>query len=183
MTLLLCYNTYLLHGLDKQLDDKVVALTGQIDKVRISTDGKLQELDASYKTLAKTNTTQIVTKEITYVPKETKDDADVEINNAKPTVSVKVNGSPRYTFNTLTDEKYKFEQGKLLINTASTSSIDITASDYARSPWTLTGAVNNNKKVIGALSYDIGHATALTVMAGQELKPYYGITFRIGSHK
>lgn len=183
LAVLASYNTYLLHCLDTRLDDKVIALTDQIDSVRISTDGRLQELDASCRSLAKAGNTQVVTREVTYVRKDSANDADVEINSTRPTVSVSVNGSPKYSFDTLPYEKYKFDQGKLIISTASTSSIDITAKDYPRSPWTVAGLMNGNKKIAGTLSYDLGHSTSLTVMAGQEMKPYYGITFRIGSRK
>lgn len=53
-------------------------------------------------------------KEIAYVPKDTGEKTDVQIDAAKPTVTVKVNGKET-EFAALTDEKQKFEKGKLVI--------------------------------------------------------------------
>lgn len=53
-------------------------------------------------------------KEIVYVPKEAGEKTDVQVDGAKPTVTVKVNGRET-EFVTLTDEKQKFEKGKLVI--------------------------------------------------------------------
>ncbi len=53
-------------------------------------------------------------KEIMYVPKEEGERTDVQIEAAKPKVTVKVNGKET-VFAALTEEKQKFEKGKLVI--------------------------------------------------------------------
>lgn len=53
-------------------------------------------------------------KAIVYVPKETGERTDVQIDAAKPAVTVKVNGRETQ-FTTLTDETQKFAKGKLVI--------------------------------------------------------------------
>ena len=54
------------------------------------------------------------TKEIVYVPREAGEKTDVQIEAAKPAVTVTVNGRET-EFKTLTEEKQKFEKGKLVI--------------------------------------------------------------------
>lgn len=54
------------------------------------------------------------TKEIVYVPKEAGEKTDVQIETAKPAITVMVNGRET-EFKTLTDEQQKFEKGKLVI--------------------------------------------------------------------
>jgi hypothetical protein len=58
------------------------------------------------------------------VYKESPKDADVEITNTKPTVSV--NGK-KYEFEKLPDEKYKFENGKLQVEQGYNLKIDASA--------------------------------------------------------
>ena len=53
--------------------------------------------------------------EISYVVKSDKNDADVEINDTKPVVKVKVNGDTVAMPSKLT-ETHKFEQGKLVVD-------------------------------------------------------------------
>lgn len=53
-------------------------------------------------------------KEIVYVPKEAGEKTDVQIEAVKPAVTVTVNGRET-EFKTLTEEKQKFEKGKLVI--------------------------------------------------------------------
>ncbi len=52
--------------------------------------------------------------EIVYVPKEAGERTDVQVDTAKPTVTVKVNGKET-EFAMLTEEKQKFAKGKLVI--------------------------------------------------------------------
>ncbi|MDT8900856.1 hypothetical protein [Anaeroselena agilis] len=54
------------------------------------------------------------TKEIVYVPKGVGEKTDVQVETAKPAVTVTVNGKEA-ELKTLTDEKQKFEKGKLVI--------------------------------------------------------------------
>lgn len=53
-------------------------------------------------------------KVIAYVPKEEGERTDVQVDAAKPKVTVRVNGREA-EFAALTDEKQKFEKGKLVI--------------------------------------------------------------------
>lgn len=55
-----------------------------------------------------------MTKEIAYVPKEAGEKTDVQIETVSPVVTVQVN-SRETEFTTLTEEKQKFEKGKLVI--------------------------------------------------------------------
>lgn len=155
-----------------------------INNVTVDTQGeKLVVQDSTTKKIhQQTNKTEI-TKEISYVPKINKNDADVEVNNEKPKLKVKVNGGPSYFLN-LKDqtEQYQTKDGKLIINQGITSSIDIRTNEYKRSKFSLTTAVNSDKKVMGGINYDLGNCVSASIYVGQGIKPYYGLTYKIGSH-
>ncbi len=74
------------------------------------------------------------------------------------------------------------EDGKLVITQGMTSDINLVTNDYKRSKWSITTAVNSDKKVMGGINYDLGNCVSASVFIGQGIKPYYGLTYKIGSH-
>lgn len=153
-----------------------------MDSVAINTNGKLQDLESQYGKLANIKTTGIAQKEIVYVQKQSKDDADIELNTTKPKITVAVNGGKKYSFDLLQTETDKFEQGKLVLTNSSAMDVDVTTDEYKKSKWQLTTAMNSDKQVLGGLSYSLGHNISAGVYIGQGIKPYYGLNWNIGSH-
>ena len=182
LVLLTGYNTYTLHSVKKELGERAVAITDQLNTVKVNTDGKLQDLGRQYEKLAAIGSTTVRTKEVVYAAKESKEDADIELKSSSPAVTVRVNGGQKYSFDLLETETGKFQGGKLVINSTSTAGIDITTSEYKRTKWELTTAMNSDKNVLGGISYRLGHSVSANVFAGQGIKPYYGFTWSIGSH-
>lgn len=169
------YNTLKTQKTDRYID---------INNVTVDTNGKkLVVQDSTTKKIhQQTNKTEI-TKEISYVPKINKNDADVEIKSEKPKLKLKVNGGPVNYFE-LKDqtEQYQTKDGKLIVKQGITSSIDIRTNEYKRSKFSLTTAINSDKKVMGGINYDLGNCVSASIYVGQGIKPYYGLTYRIGSH-
>lgn len=165
-----------------QLEDAVL-VNNKVDSLAIDLNGKLAEVNKKTDTILKQKTTNTVHQEIRYIEKESVNDADVEFNTDPAKISIKVNNGEKYYLNTLPDEKYKFDQGKLIIDQAYSTHLDITADEYKRSKWSLITAMNADKDVIGGLNYEIGHTVSATILAGQGIKPYYGLTWRIGGHE
>ena len=176
------YETYTMH---KTISEKVIVLNNKIDAATISTDGKLQALEkksaAQEEKLASIKNTTVVQQQIRYVEKTSPDDADVELKNIKPKVTIKVNDGPKYNFDLLPDENQKFENGKLELVTASTLDLNITQDEYAKSKWNITTAMNADKKVLGGVSYSLGHSVSANLFFGQGIKPYYGFTWSVGN--
>lgn len=154
-----------------------------INNVTVDTQGKkLVVQDSTTKKISQqTQRTEIKT-DINYIPKESKADADVELKTTQPTLKLKVNNGPVHNFKLNPTEKYKMEDGKLVITQGMTSDINLVTNDYKRSKWSITTAVNNDKKVMGGLNFELGHTVSASVFIGQGIKPYYGLTYRIGSH-
>lgn len=63
--------------------------------------------------------------EIRYIEKETPADADVEINSSAPVISVAYNGE-KSELKGLTEERQKFEKGKLQVEQKSETTLDVT---------------------------------------------------------
>ena len=180
------YSIYELRQLNKALSEKVIVLSDKLEATTLSTDGKLaglsRQCDEQAKKIAALKNTNIVRQEIRYVEKETPDDADVEIKTEPPAVTVRVNDGPRYKFGLLTDESSKFENGKLVVSSASSMNLDITQNEYKPTKWNLITAMNTDKEVLGGLSYSLGHTVSANIFVGQGIKPYYGLSWQIGSH-
>ena len=183
LMILTMYNSYALFSLKSELSNYTMILDNKVDSITIDTSGKLQTLNSKVDKLTTQKTTQVVKQEIQYVQKESANDADIEFNTNPAQVSIKVNDGEKYYLNTIPDEKYKFDQGKLVIDQAYSTHLDITADEYKRSKWSLITAMNADKDVIGGLNYEIGHTVSATILAGQGIKPYYGLTWRIGGHE
>ena len=175
------YLSYSIYQIRHQLDDAIL-VSNQANTIAVSLDGKLQEVSDKTNTLMNQKVTNTVTQEIRYIEKESSNDADVELKTNPAQVSVKVNGGEKYYLNTLPTETSKFEDGKLVINQAYSTNLDIRADEYKHSKWSLITAMNSDKDVIGGLNYELGHTVSATILAGQGIKPYYGLTWRIGGH-
>ena len=182
LMILTMYNSYALFSLKSELNNYTMILDNKVDSITVDTSGKLQTLNSKVDKLTSQKATQVVKQEIQYVQKESANDADIEFNTNPAQVSIKVNNGEKYYLNTIPNEQYKFENGKLLINQAYSTHLDITADEYKHSKWSLITAMNSDKDVIGGLNYELGHTVSATVLAGQGIKPYYGLTWRIGGH-
>ena len=177
------YNGYAIYTLNKKVDSNTLVLTDSINNLSFDTQGKIDNLAKETKTLTEQTNTVVETKEITYVEKASDTDADVEIKTANPKITVKVNDGERYSFDLLPTESTKMEDGKLLINQAYSSTIDIKASEYKRSKFSMTTALNADKKIMGGFNYDLGNSVAASVFVGQGIKPYFGLTYKIGGYE
>ena len=168
------YNTLKNHKTDRYID---------INNVTVNTQGeKLVVQDSTTKKIVQQTQRTGIKTDINYIPKESKTDADVELKTTQPTLKLKVNNGPVHNFKLNPTEKYKMEDGKLVITQGMTSDINLVTNDYKRSKWSITTAVNNDKKVMGGINYDLGNCVSASIYVGQGIKPYYGLTYRIGSH-
>lgn len=177
------YNGYAIYTLNNKIDSNTLVLTDSINTLSFDTQGKIENLAKETKNLTQQTNTVVETKEITYVQKTSDTDADVEIQTANPKVTVKVNDGEKYSFDLLPTENTKMEDGKLIINQAYSSTIDIKANEYKRSKFSMTTALNADKKIMGGLNYDLGNCVAASVFVGQGIKPYFGFTYRIGGYE
>lgn len=179
----LAYNGYQLREVKAQLERSTILLDNKIDSLSFDTDGKLNDVSEKINEISKQKNTTVIEKEIRYVEKESPDDADVELKTDPAKVSVKINDGKIYDFHLLPTETSKFEKGKLLINSAYSTSLNITAPEIERSRYQLITAMNSDKEMIGGLNYELGNTVSATFLIGQGIKPYYGLTWRIGGHK
>lgn len=102
--------------------------------VTVGNDNKIEE-----------KVTQKEREEISYVPKTSKDDADVEMNDAPQQVSVKVNGKTT-KFNTVSNETQKFDKGKLVVDRTNQITFDIKAPETPRVETYVNVKTDNNNK-------------------------------------
>lgn len=178
------FNLYMIYNLRKELSKNTLVLTDSINTLNIDTQGKIDNLkkDTNSK-LANIKNTTINNKEIVYVPKESQEDADIELKNQKSRLTVKVNDGTRYSMDLLPTESHKFEDGKLLISQGFSSDINIRAYEPKRSQWSFSTAMNADKDVMGGIHYNLTDSLAASVYVGHGIKPYYGVTMRIGGNK
>lgn len=182
LSILTVYNTYLLSRIQKEFQTNTIVLNDKMNSIVIDTNGKIEEaVSKTAAEISKHQTTQVIQREIQYIEKSP-GDADIELNTEPASVSVQVNNGEKYKFDLLPAETTKFENGKLILNSAYSTNIDIKADKLERSKYSLIMAMNSDKKIIGGLNYDLGNVVSATVLAGQNIKPYYGLTFRIGAH-
>lgn len=177
--LMLCYNTYSIHKINKELNNNSIAMS----KLEVGMSGKIQDLSSKTDKIVKQHQSAVIRKEISYVEKSSKDDADIELNSSRPKISIKVNDGPKYYLDTLPNETTKLENGKLIINQRFGTDINIKADEYKMSRWHLTTALNADKKVMGGITYDLGNTVSVSAFIGQGIKPYYGLTYKIGGRE
>ena len=84
--------------------------------------------------------------QIQYIQKETKNDADVEIKNTNPTVSI---NDKKYTFEKLPDETVKFEKGKLQVEQGYEIKIDAKSLIPRQPKWGVDFGYSNHGYVTG----------------------------------
>lgn len=187
ITILICLSTanlYLIYNLHKKLDNDTLVLSNSINTLTLDTKGKIDNLEVkTNEKLSKVKNTVVEHKEIVYTEKTSQNDADIELKNAPSFLTVKVNDGTKYTMNLLPNEKHKFEDGKLIINQGFSSDINIKAYEPRRSQWSISTAMNSDKKVLGGIHYNLTDSLSASVYAGQDIKPYYGFTYRIGGNK
>jgi hypothetical protein len=104
---------------------------------------------------------------ISYVPKTSVNDSDVEMTKALPQITVSVNGT-QHSFEGVQGETQKFDKGKLVVDQSSTLKVDVSAdveaqierginkafADQAKKPKYrigLEGSIDGNVKTEGNL--------------------------------
>lgn len=154
-----------------------------VDTAQLVTDinGKLSKPTSP--TVVYVKGENIETKEISYVYKETdgktgqKEKTDVQIDQAQKPIAVKINGKLFEVAGDVT-ETSKFENGKLVVTQTNKIGIDITAPEQAR--WRISVLRNAEKKYAGEVEYNMSRVTSVKVLAGQDMKPYIGLSFSVG---
>lgn len=170
-----------LNALKEGLYGKVEALGGRIDKVAIDTDGKLLAIGKKYEKLAEIKSAGTSVTKVQYIEKQDKSDADIELKEQKPKVTVKVNGGEKYNFDLLEKETAKFESGKLILEKNASLDLNLVTDEPTQSRWSVTTAANADKEALLGVSYRLGKSVSADVFVGQHIKPYYGLTWSIGS--
>ena len=84
--------------------------------------------------------------QVQYVEKTSKNDADVEIKNTNPTVSI---NDKKYTFDKLPDENVKFENGKLQVEQGYEIKIDAKSLIPKQPKWGVDFGYSNHGYVVG----------------------------------
>ena len=156
-------------------------LQGKVNQISIDTDGRLIAMDKKYEKMAETQNTQVIRTEVTYVPKSDRTDADIEIRDEKPKVNVKVNDGKKYSFDLLENETSKFDSGKLVLEKSASYNLNLVTDEYKKSRWSVTTALNADKEALFGVSYNLGRSVSADIFVGQHIKPYYGLTWSIGS--
>jgi hypothetical protein len=182
MIVLNLFTVYYVITAVSDLKGQNVILTNKLNTFTVDTKGKLEETANNIKTLTEAASHSDLKQEISYIKKEDINDADIEIKQSPAHVSVKVNDGKKYNFKLLPEETNKFENGKLVIDQYYSTHLNINTQEYKKSKWQLITAMNSDKEMIGGLNYELGHKISATWLVGQGIKPYYGLTWRIGSY-
>ena len=82
------------------------------------------------------------TATVEYTPKQTAQDADIELTTPPQVVTVSVNGR-KQTIEKATDERYTFDKNKLTYTQKSTTDLNITVPDSTRH-WSIGVGVGRN---------------------------------------
>ena len=167
----------------REIRGSIDNLAGEVNRISVDTDGRLAYIDKKYDKLAEIKSSAIVVTKAEYIPKTDKQDADVELREEKPKVTVKVNSGEKYSFNLLENETSKFENGKLVLEKKSSLDLNLVTDDYKQSRWRVTTAANSNKEALFGVSYSLGRSVSADIFIGQHIKPYFGLTWSIGAHK
>lgn len=178
-TIMIGYNTYSIYNLNKDAAATSIA----VNNLTLDTKGKIADILDNQKKLSEQKQTTVIKKEIVYTSKESNDDADIELKTEKPKITVKVNDGQRYGFDLLPTESSKFEDGKLIISQGFSTNINIKANEVKRSRWSISTALNSDKDILGGIHYELGKTVSASVYMGQGIKPYYGLTYKIGGYE
>lgn len=172
-----------LRSIRQEIAESMDNLSGNINKISIDTDGKLAAIDKKYERLAeiKSSAAQVTSAE--YVAKTDKQDADVELKENKPKITVKVNGGEKYSFDLMENEAAKFDKGKLVLEKSSSIDLNLVTDEYKKSRWSITTAANADKEALFGVSYRLGRSVSADIFVGQHIKPYFGLTWSVGARR
>lgn len=169
--------------------DKINQVTISVESTKdilFSTTGKIEKLENLTKatTAAIKNTAGSATT-IQYIEKEIdqfgeKEATDIQLKTNPADINIKINDGTIYNLKALPNETSKFENGKLILENSYSSSISIKAPK--RSKLQASALMNSDKDVMGIISYDLNDTFSATFAAGQGIKPYYGISFKVGNY-
>lgn len=185
-----CVIGWQMYKLNEKIDGQTVALSNVKDQITLDVNGKVSSLnDELMKKLAQVKNTSTHTNTVTYVQKEIdpvtgqKEDTDVELKTQPSKITVKVNDGSKYTFDQQPNEKYKFENGKLLMTQQTTLDINVTQKKPSTSRLSVLALMRDKNHVMGGAFYNVTPSIAVGAMGGQGLKPYYGLMFKVGAFK
>ena len=172
-----------LRSIRQEIAESMDNLSGNINKISIDTEGKLAAIDKKYERLAeiKSSAAQVTSAE--YVAKTDRQDADVELKEEKPKITVKVNGGEKYSFDLMENEAAKFDKGKLVLEKSSSIDLNLVTDEYKKSRWSITTAANADKEALFGVSYRLGRSVSADIFVGQHIKPYFGLTWSVGARR
>ena len=106
------------------------------------------------------------TTKIQYVERQADDPAHIKLNAESPQVIAEINGK-QFSFDTLLNEKYAFENGQLVVKQTNKTTIDM-------SQWANKELAAEREKI--KRQYDKPNTVSVSVLAGNE-KPFVGIKY------
>jgi hypothetical protein len=190
MVIAQCVIGWQMYKLNQKIDGQAIALSNVKDQITLDTNGKLDSLNNQLsKQIAQVKNTSTHTNTVTYVQKEIdpvtgqKEDTDVELKTQPSKITVKVNDGSKYTFDQQPNEKYKFENGKLLMTQQTTLDINVTQKKQSTSRLSVLALMRDKNHVMGGAFYNVTPSIAVGAMGGQGMKPYYGLMFKVGAFK
>lgn len=190
MVIVQCVIGWQMYKLNQKIDSQAIALSNVKDQITLDTNGKLDSLNNQLsKQIAQVKNTSTHTNTVTYVQKEIdpvtgqKEDTDVELKTQPSKITVKVNDGSKYTFDQQPNEKYKFENGKLLMTQQTTLDINVTQKKQSTSRLSVLALMRDKNHVMGGAFYNVTPSIAVGAMGGQGMKPYYGLMFKVGAFK
>lgn len=172
-----------LRSLRQEIAKSVDTLSGNINRISFDTEGKLAAIDKKYERLAEIKSSAAQATSAEYVAKTDKQDADVELKENKPKITVKVNGGEKYSFDLLENETAKFDKGKLVLEKSSSLDLNLVTDEYKKSRWSITTAANADKEALFGVSYRLGRSVSADIFVGQHIKPYFGLTWSVGARR
>ena len=185
-----CVIGWQMYKLNQKIDNQAIALSNVKDQITLDTNGKLDSLNNQLsKQIAQVKNTSTHTNTVTYVQKEIdpvtgqKEDTDVELKTQPSKITVKVNDGSKYTFDQQPNEKYKFENGKLLMTQQTSLDINVTQKKQSTSRLSVLALMRDKNHMMGGAFYNVTPSIAVGAMGGQGMKPYYGLMFKVGAFK
>ena len=185
-----CVIGWQMYKLNEKIDGQTVALSNVKDQITLDTNGKLDSLNNQLsKQIAQVKNTSTHTNTVTYVQKEIdpvtgqKEDTDVELKTQPSKITVKVNDGSKYTFDQQPNEKYKFENGKLLMTQQTSLDINVTQKKPSTSRLSVLALMRDKNHMMGGAFYNVTPSIAVGAMGGQGMKPYYGLMFKVGAFR
>jgi hypothetical protein len=185
-----CVTGCQLYKLNHKIDSQAIALNNVKDQITLDTNGKLDSLNNQLsKQIAQVKNTSTHTNTVTYVQKEIdpvtgqKEDTDVELKTQPSKITVKVNDGSKYTFDQQPNEKYKFENGKLVMTQQTSVDINVTQKKQSTARLSVLALMRDKNHMMGGAFYNITPSIAVGAIGGQGMKPYYGLMFKVGAFR